>query len=97
MAPTTPQHKGTVVAREKVVIVVGARPVKYGRVTVTDRRTGDRVEIADTDNQPIDPGDDGVPYVFKAGEKVRASHPAVQASPGAFVALEDASDLLPPE
>lgn len=91
----TRTKRGTVVAREKVVIVVGARPVEYGRIVVTDRRTGERVEIADTDKQPIDPGDDGVPYVFRAGEKVRANHPAVEASPGAFISLDEAEDLFP--
>jgi hypothetical protein len=84
--PTAPVKKsGMVVAREAVVVNVGGRPLEYGRITVTHKRTGERVEIDDTDNQPIDPGELGTPFSFKAGEKVARNHPAVIECPGAFV------------
>lgn len=79
-----------VVARETIVITVGATPPVRRRITVTDRRTGDRVEIDDTDNDPIEPGDMGTPYTFKAGERVPKNHPAVKECPGAFITLEEA-------
>jgi hypothetical protein len=76
-----------VAAREAIVINVGARPLRYGTVTVRDRRTGEMVTIPDTNHDPIDPGDEGVPYAFKALQKVAADHPAVKACPGAFITV----------
>jgi hypothetical protein len=46
------------------------------------------VEVPLTENPPIDPGDEGVTYVFKAAEKVRADHPAVLDCPGAFMEVD---------
>ena len=81
---------GKVVAKEAIVINVGGRPPEYGTITVVDRKTGDPTRIrADV---PTDEGDEGVPYAFKAGEKVSKSHPAVKENPGAFVPLEDWDD-----
>jgi hypothetical protein len=40
-------------------------PLKYGWITVRDRRTGEMIEIADTDHDPTDPGDEGTPCAFK--------------------------------
>jgi hypothetical protein len=85
-----------VVAREAIVIVCAARPLEYGRITVTDRRTGEEVEIADTDNEPTDEGEDGVSFAFRAGERVRADHPAVRESPGSFRPLDPTDDLIYP-
>jgi hypothetical protein len=81
-------RRNTVEAREAIVINVGGRPVEYGRIKVRDRKTGNVVEIDDTDADPIDPGDPGVPYAFKAGEPVPKDHPAVKECPNAFVAYE---------
>jgi hypothetical protein len=81
----TPTKSNTVVAREACVVNVGGRPMEFGRIMVTDRRTGERVEIADTDSPPVDAGDEGTPFAFKSGEKVSRNHPAVKAAPGLFV------------
>jgi hypothetical protein len=81
-----------VVAREAIVINVGAEPPKYERVEVTDRKTGQRVMI--NKDEPFDPGDEGVPYSFKAFQKVSASHPAVAANPSAFLPIEDVDEEL---
>jgi hypothetical protein len=72
-------------AREAIVIVVGARPIRYQRKIVRDRHTGRLVEIDLHEAPLLDEGDEGTPYVFKRGEEVLASHPAVQANPSAFV------------
>jgi hypothetical protein len=84
-----------VAAREAVVINCGGRPVEYGRITVRDRRSGEMVEILDTDHDPSTPADEGVPYAFKEGQKVAADHPAVKACPGAFTTVEEAKRLAP--
>lgn len=94
MARMATSKGGYVVAREAIVINVGARPAVYGKITVTDRRTGERKEILDTDHEPIDGGDLGIPYSFKELQKVPKNHPAVQANPGAFMDLEEAEDLI---
>jgi hypothetical protein len=91
MAPSTTTKSGnTVVAREAIVINVGGRPAEYGKIMVTDRRTGERVEILDTDNDPIVAADEGTPHAFKSGERVSKAHPAVKECPGAFMSLEEA-------
>jgi hypothetical protein len=77
-------------AREAIVVVVGARPREYGRIIVRDRRTGEYVEIDNTDSPPLDEGDEGVGYAFKAFQRVSADHPAVLACPSAFVPADDA-------
>jgi hypothetical protein len=85
---------GYVVAKEAVVVNVGGRPAVYGTIDVTDRRTGERVNIPNTDADPVEAEDPGMPYAFKANQKVAANHPAVQACPGMFIALEDADEEL---
>jgi hypothetical protein len=85
---------GYVFAREATVVNVGGRPAEYADITVTDRRTGNPVTIKDTDNEPVDPGDLGTPYAFKALQKVPKNHPAVEAAPGAFMTAEEAGDLV---
>ena len=77
-------------AREPIVIVVGARPIEYERRIVRDRRSGKLAEIDIHELPPVDPGDQGVSYAFKQGEKVWPDHPAVAACPGAFIpAIEE--------
>jgi hypothetical protein len=80
-------------ARETISITVGARPIEYQRRIVRDRRTGMLVEIDIHELPPADPGDEGVGYVFRAGERVSKTHPAVKQSPHAFVSLEEASEM----
>lgn len=92
-------RSGMVAAKEAIVIVVGARPRKFGRQTVTNRRTNERVEIDYTDSdyenhRDYEPEDPGIPYAFKAYQKVPRSHPAVQQSPHAFVELDDVDEDL---
>jgi hypothetical protein len=88
--------KGTLVATEVICIVVGARPVKYQRRKVRDRRTGEMVEIDMTDPswEPEDPGDDGVPYTFRVGQKIWPGHPAYESAKlkDVFIPLEEAQD-----
>jgi hypothetical protein len=93
MAPSR-SKSSYVVAREAVIVNVGGVPAVYGEITVTDRRTGDRVTIPDTDSNPVTPEDPGTPYTFKANQKVAKNHPAVAACPGAFIPLEDADEEL---
>ena len=89
-------RKGTLVATEAIVIVVGARPIKYQRRNVLNRRTGDMVEIEMTDPgwPPEDAGDDGVPYVFRVGQRIHPGHPAYESAKAKaiFVPLEDAEE-----
>jgi len=81
------------VARETIVINVGGPPPDWARITVKDRRTGQMVEIDDTDHPPIVEEDPGIPYLFKAGQRVLSDHPAVTACPGAF-RPPDATDVI---
>lgn len=80
-----------VVARDAIVVNVGARPIEYAKLTVTDRRTGERVTI-DDHNVMLDEGDEGVPYSFKAFQKVNKNSPAVKACPDAFMPLDEVDD-----
>jgi hypothetical protein len=93
MARTATRRKGMLVAKEAIVVNVGARPVEYRKIMVTDRRTGERVEILDTDNDPIDEGDEGVPYAFKAFQRVNPDHPAVKANPDAFMPADEVDEV----
>jgi len=87
---------GTLVATEAIVIVVGARPIKYQRRAVRDRRTGDLVEIDMTDPgwEPEDAGDDGVPYVFRVGQRIQPGHPAYESAREnvVFIPFEEAQE-----
>lgn len=83
---------GVVVAKEAIVITVGAVPPKYEQVQVINRRTGEPAMISK--DEPYDPGDLGIPYTFKANERVAKSHPAVKANPGAFAELDDVEEEL---
>lgn len=81
-------------AKEAIVVNVGGSPRQYGKITVMNKKTGQPETIDYTDGD-FDRHKDyvhevqGVPYVFKAYEKVPANHPAVKACPGAFVAADD--------
>lgn len=97
MATTTDKrNRGMVVAREAIVITVGARPIEYGTIEVVNEKTG-LTETIDNHNQIIDEGDEGIPYAFKDNQRVKAEHPAVKANPGAFIPADevDADDQQP--
>lgn len=79
-----------VVAREAIVINVGGAPAEYERVQVINKRTGQPAMINKDD--PIVEEDPGVPYAFKAYQKVSATHPAVLANPAAFMPLEEVDE-----
>lgn len=85
------RQSGMVVAREAIVINVGASPPEYDKVQITHNKTGERVWI--NKDEPSVPEELGVPYAFKAFQKVSATHPAVQANPGAFMPLDEVEDL----
>jgi len=87
------RNPNLVAARDAIVITVGARPIEYGRITVTDRRSGERVEI-DNHNDIVDEGDEGMPYAFRQFQKVKRDHPAVQACPGAFMPADEVDEGL---
>ena len=88
-----PKRKKFVYARERITIVVGARPPVDKTRKVRNRRTGEVVEVElNPEAPPLDEGDLGVPYTFSVGEKVFADHPAVKQSPHAFVDYEEAED-----
>jgi hypothetical protein len=75
-------------AVEACVVVVGARPPEYRTAIVRDRHTGKLAEVTLNEYPPIDEGDDGMTYVFKKGEQVRADHPAVADCPSAFAEID---------
>ncbi len=93
MAPRRESNANVVVAREAIVITVGARPIEYGKITVRHNKTNDLVTI-DNHNDIIDDGDEGIPYAFKAFQRVPKTHPAVKANPGAFMPADDVDDTL---
>ncbi len=77
-------------AREAVIVTVGARAPVYRTTVVRDRRTGRLAEVdLNPEAPPLVEGDEGTFYVFKKGEKVLDDHPAVLASPGSFVSVEE--------
>lgn len=88
MPRTRTRNPNFVVAREAIVINVGARPVEYGKITVSDRKTGEPKTI-DNHNHVVDGGDEGIPYAFKENQKVSRNHPAVKECPGAFASLDE--------
>jgi hypothetical protein len=85
---TKTKEVGKVRARQACVICVGARPVVWPKIIVRDRHTNRLVEIDHHEAGPIDPGDEGIGYSFKAGETVMADHPAVLDAPGCFVPVD---------
>ena len=90
--PRTRERTGNyVVAREAIVVVVGARPIEYAKIQVRHNRTGDLVTI-DNQNNIVDPGDEGMPYAFKENQKVSKNHPAVKECPGAFIPIDEVDD-----
>lgn len=94
MARPRQSGSNTVVCREAIVINVGGKPAVYRTINVLNKRTGERVDILDTDNEPLEPEDPGVPYAFKAGERVHKTHPAVEENPGAFMSVEEADEVF---
>ena len=80
-------NRGMVVAKEAVVVIVGARPITYEQITVVDRRTGQPVTM--NSDRVEDQGDEGISYAFKAYQRVPKNHPAVKEAPGAFMEIED--------
>ncbi|HEY7730250.1 MAG TPA: hypothetical protein VH950_05030 [Gaiellaceae bacterium] len=90
MARQRDPNKGMVVAREAVVVTVGAKPITYEQITVTDRRTGQQVTM-DSD-RVLDPGSEGIPYAFKQYQRVARSHAAVKTSPGSFIEIDELDD-----
>ena len=93
MPATRDPNKNIVVARETIVINVGGRPIQYGQITVADRRTNEMKTI-DNHNQILDDGDEGIPYVFKAFQRVNKNHPAVKACPGAFMPADEVDETV---
>jgi hypothetical protein len=76
-------------AREACVITVGARPIEYEKRIVRDNHTGKLAEIDMHELPPIDPGDEGIPYVFRKDEEVWSDHPAVVDAPFCFVPVDE--------
>jgi len=87
------KHGNQVVAREAIVITVGARPIEYQKIEVAHNRTGVLTTI-DNQNVTVDEGDEGIPYAFKAFQKVPRNHPAVKACPSAFMEMDEAEAEL---
>ena len=79
-------------ARETMVVTVGARPVVWPKIIVRDRHSGKLNEIDHHEAGPLDPGDEGIGYAFKADEEVWSDHPAVIDAPGCFVPVDAARD-----
>jgi hypothetical protein len=87
-----PRNSQMMVAREACVVVVGARPVEYAKITIPHNRTGVMTEI-DNQNDVVDPGSEGIPYVFRAFQKVSSNHPAVKDSPSSFMPLDEVDEV----
>jgi dihydroxyacetone kinase-like predicted kinase len=87
-----PRNSQMMVAREACVVVVGARPVEYAKITVTHNRTGEQITI-DNQNNVVDSGSEGIPYVFRAFQKVSSNHPAVKDSPSSFMPLDEVDEV----
>jgi hypothetical protein len=95
MKMATKQRSDYVCATAACVVVVGARPLEYARITVRDNKTGEMVTI-DNQNEVIDAGDEGVAYAFRPFQKVHRMHPAVLASPGTFIPLDEVDTDIHP-
>jgi hypothetical protein len=80
---------GTVKARYDIVMVIGAKPVKWHQQIVRDNKTGRLAKVDMTEWPPKEPAVDGTTYVFKRGEEAEADHPAVLHKPYAFVAVDE--------
>lgn len=93
MALKRDPNANMVAAKEAIVVTVGARPVEYATITVRHNRTGELVEIPNTNNI-VDFGDEGVPYAFAPYQRVRADHPAVVACPGGFMPAGDVDETV---
>ena len=91
----TKQKSDYVVSRAACVVCVDARPIEYGKVTVRHNKTGELVTI-DNQNEIIDPGDEGVTYVFRPFQKVHRLHPAVISSPSTFMPLDEVDTDINP-
>lgn len=76
-------------AKQACVVVVGARPIEYQKRIVRDRHTGKLAEIDMHELPPVDPGDEGIGYAFKADEEVWSDHPAVLDAPGCFLPVDE--------
>lgn len=83
-----------VMAREAVVVVVGARAPTFRTVYVRNRHTGrvEEVPLAPCEAPPLDEGDPGQTYVFRKHEKVLSDHPAVVDGPHRFIPYEKLED-----
>jgi hypothetical protein len=86
--PSKTAEPDLVRAKLAFVWVQDARPVKWRTRIVRDRHSGRLAEVPLTELEPEDPGSEGVPYCFAAGEVVPVSHPAVDAKPACFVPYE---------
>lgn len=89
MPAKTREAMRKVEAVQACVVVVGARPPEFRKQIVHSNRTGQLAEVDLTEFAPIDPGDEGITYVFSKHEQVRADHPAVLDAPGAFAEIEE--------
>jgi hypothetical protein len=91
----TKQKSDYVAARAACVVTCDARPIEYGKVTVRSNKTGELVTI-DNQNEIVDPGDEGISYVFRPYQKVHKNHPAVLASPSTFIPLDEVDQDINP-
>jgi hypothetical protein len=90
---TRDPNANMVVARDTFVVNVGGRPIEYGKITVRHNKTG-VLETIDNHNDIVDEGDEGVPYAFKAFQRVSKNHPAVKACPGGFMPASDVDETV---
>ena len=90
--PRKDPNAGMVVAREAVVVTVGAVAPTYQIGQVRDRRTDQIVDVPLTEYDPVDPGSEGMAYAFKQYQRVHRNHPAVKTSPGSFMNIEELDD-----
>lgn len=89
----TKNKSNWMVAKEAIVVVVGAKPPVYAEIEVKDDRTGEMKKRIES-TVVVEEGEHGVGYSFRAYQKVHKSHPAVKANPGAFIPLEELDEDL---
>jgi hypothetical protein len=86
---TKTKARSKVRAREACVITVGARPIVWEKRIVRSNRTGKLQEIDVHELPVIDPGSEGIPYVFSKDDEAWDDHPAVKDSPSSFIPVDE--------
>jgi hypothetical protein len=83
-------NRGMVVAREAMVVIVGAEPPVYDQITVIHNKTGE--PVTRNMDEPRIPAVEGIPYPFRPYQRVSKTHPAYKQSPHLFLEIDELDD-----